>query len=302
MLRQVLLLILVFICSSHGAFAQSASNAGFLKIVEDRLAIDAKHSSASSENSGRFAAVCPAERSITLKHVLREYGAVFAAGPAVSIPERCMFRSHDEVSKFQKTLKTRSDILSGAPIELQEAAMIALLKAITDVNLKNLRITPLDGSIAGKRSFADTVRIWNSRFLPALSHYVWTGGIPMIEADAARWWEFEKQAEKVLEWESRGYYFGTNRNGPIFSSTAPPGTSQHLSLLAFDVVQYGNPGVRKILNEHGWFQTVAGDSPHFTYLGLAESELPSRGLKAVSRGGYTYWVPNLDSPASLQQK
>jgi hypothetical protein len=300
--KHLLFLILIPICAANASLAQPDSTGNFMKVVEERLASEEQGSQSRKVVAERFAFVCPVDGSVTLRHVLREYGAIFAAGPTVKIPERCMFRSEDEVQQFQAKLKTRADIVSGTPIELQEAAMSALLQAVTEANAMGLRITPLDGSIAGRRNFADTVRIWNSRFLPALTHYVWTGGIPMTEAEAVRWWEFEKQAEKVLEWESRGYYFGTGRRGPIFASTAPPGTSQHLSLLAFDVVQYGSPGVRKVLNKHGWFQTVVNDGPHFTFLGLSESELPNRGLKAVSRGRYTYWVPNLGSPPAPPQK
>ena len=99
------------------------------------------------------------------------------------------------------------------------------------------------------------------------------------------------QVARVVEWESRGMYFSTNRTRSIFSSVAPPGTSQHLSLLAFDVEQDNDRLIRNTLNRHGWYQTVAGDTPHFTYLGLPEIELPKRGLVPVCRSGHTYWVP-----------
>jgi hypothetical protein len=295
MKRIVLPLIVIFFSSLPAVFGQPQPEKGFLEIVESRLASDPTRSSPTSDAPSRFSAVCPAEGSVTLSHILREYGAVYAASSSVTAPTRCMYRSESEVREFQSQLRTRASIIGGTSIELQDAAMAALMNAAAEARAKGLSITPLDGAIAGKRTFADTVRIWNSRFLPALAYYVWTGGITMTEAEAVRWWEFEKQAEKVLEWESRGYYFGTGRRGPIFASTAPPGTSQHLSLLAFDVVQYGNPGVRKILNKYGWFQTVVNDGPHFTFLGLSEAELPNRGLKAVSRGGIIYWVPDLGS-------
>ncbi len=35
------------------------------------------------------------------------------------------------------------------------------------------------------------------------------------------------------------------------------------------------------LNEKGWFRTVRYDPFHFTFLGYAETELPSKGLKQV---------------------
>ncbi|HSU25723.1 MAG TPA: hypothetical protein VLI65_07065, partial [Pyrinomonadaceae bacterium] len=85
----------------------------------------------------------------------------------------------------------------------------------------------------------------------------------------------------------------TNMSRSIFSSVAPPGTSQHLFLLAFDVAEYRDPNVVSILNRNGWYQTVLNDEPHFTFVGVAASELPRRGLKLVYQNGTAYWIPNL---------
>jgi len=52
--------------------------------------------------------------------------------------------------------------------------------------------------------------------------------------------------------------------------------------------------VRKILSDHGWFQTVKSDMPHFTYLGVKESELPSLGLRPVNVDGQKFWIPNVE--------
>ena len=109
--------------------------------------------------------------------------------------------------------------------------------------------------------------------------------------------DLEKKIEKILEWESQGIYFSPDRTRSILTSTAPPGTSQHLALLAFDVVEFRNPPVRATLNKNGWFQTIVDDPAHFTYLGLPESELPGRGLIAVAKGGHQYWIPHLPSRA-----
>jgi hypothetical protein len=49
--------------------------------------------------------------------------------------------------------------------------------------------------------------------------------------------------------------------------------------------------VRAILERHGWFQTVARDCPHFTYLGVAKSQLASLGLRKVVEGDRQYWIP-----------
>ena len=64
-------------------------------------------------------------------------------------------------------------------------------------------------------------------------------------------------------------------------------------MLALDVVESGNPAVRDILAKHGWFQTVVSDLPHFTYLGSPEADLPNLGLKKVTSGGRSFWVPDI---------
>ena len=70
-------------------------------------------------------------------------------------------------------------------------------------------------------------------------------------------------------------------------------TSQHLSMLAFDATEFGNKRVRTVLAKHGWFRTVKGDEPHFTYLGYKESELSGLGLKRVTTGKGEFWIPNM---------
>jgi hypothetical protein len=52
------------------------------------------------------------------------------------------------------------------------------------------------------------------------------------------------------------------------------------------------------MNSNGWFQTIINDRLHFTYLGVPESELPRRGLKAVLADGTIYWVPNIVTTSS----
>lgn len=224
--------------------------------------------------------------------IFAEYGAVFASS-AVTLPTKCIFTSGEEVDKFQRSLQTDKLTIAGVEIELQSAAIKALKRATETAAAHGLKITPLDGPIAGKRSFEDTERIWNSRFLPALDYWVRRGKISRADAENARNMTTVGQVLRVLEWEEEKMFFSTGKNFPIMSSVAPPGTSQHLLLLAFDIEQASNRTIRQIMNSNGWFQTVVNDSPHFTYLGLAESELSKHGLKAVTKGGHTYWVPAL---------
>jgi hypothetical protein len=64
-------------------------------------------------------------------------------------------------------------------------------------------------------------------------------------------------------------------------------------MLAFDANEFQDERVRTMLASQGWFQTVLSDLPHFTYLGLAEDELPGRGLKRVMVDGQTFWIPDV---------
>jgi hypothetical protein len=103
---------------------------------------------------------------------------------------------------------------------------------------------------------------------------------------------FEQVAE-ILKLESQGIYFSKDFSKSILYSVAAPGASQHIFMLALDVKEFADPNVREILAKNGWFQTVQSDLPHFTFLGAAESELSSKGLKPVIVSGQKFWVPNL---------
>ncbi len=266
----------------------------FTELVKTRLSlIKIKDISGRGVRKLSLEDVCPVETNSVAKRVFAEYGAVFVATENVSFPTKCIFENDVEVQAFQNNLFLRSANINGVTIELQSAAMDALLEARKDAEAKNTRITPRGGSSAAKRSYTDTARIWDSRFQPALIHWGKLGKISDEDAEAARQMTTQKQVEQVIEWESHGYFFATDFSRTIFSSVAAPGTSQHLSGLALDVEQFENAEVRSILNKHGWFQTVANDTPHFTYLGFKESELSGRGLKMVLSGGYKFWVPDI---------
>jgi hypothetical protein len=127
--------------------------------------------------------------------------------------------------------------------------------------------------------------IWNSRVFPAMDFWIRRGRLPETARDEIARLELPKKLEKILEWESQGIYFSTDRTRSVLTSTAPPGTSQHLALIALDVVEFRNPTVRGVLNKNGWFQTIVDDPAHFTYLGFSETELPSRGLLASLKAG-----------------
>ena len=280
------LIVIFMICAS--AAAQSSP---FLDFVKQRLM---REPSRPGAQRIAFDTVCSIDRNPLARRVFYEYGSIFVGTIEVRLPPTCIFSDRDDVSEFQSRLETKKLNIGGIEIELQAAAVEQLEKAKTEASRSGLRITPLDGAIAGRRSYDDTVRIWNSRFLRALNHWTRKGKISWDDAEKARSASIRKQVDMVVAWENEGYFFSTDLSKSIFYSVAPPGTSQHLSLLAFDVVEAANPSVRRILNKYGWFQTIRTDQPHFTFLGVSEAELPRRGLKNIMHHGNSYWVPNTD--------
>ncbi len=279
--------VVILLCASTG-FAQPARAIGIVEFVQERLA----NMPAANEKRVKFSDICPISTDKLAARIFSEYGAIFVASDSVMMPSKCVFESEAELAIVQKTMKTKTAVIGGVTVELQEAAMEALLAAIKESDARGLRITPRGGATASRRSFADTQRIWDSRFFPGLDHWIARGKISKSEANAARAMSIAKQVKRVLEWEAKGYFFSTGKDRTILSSVAAPGTSQHLSMLALDVAQFSDPAVREILNRHGWFQTVADDTPHFTFLGVPEAELSQRGLILKVKNGYKFWVPN----------
>lgn len=241
----------------------------------------------------KLSQICPIETNSAAKRVFADYGAIFVSNNGGKLPARCIFENETEVTAFQNGANPQTENIGGTEITLQKAAMEALIEARKDAAKKGLNITPRGGSIAGSRSFEDTYRLWNSRFFPALNYWTKRGKISSADAEKAKKLPISEQVAQVLDWESKGFYFSTGFDKSILYSVAAPGASQHIFMLALDVQQFGDKKVREILATHGWFQTVKSDTPHFTYIGVEESELPSLGLKSVMLGGHKFWIPNV---------
>lgn len=222
--------------------------------------------------------------------LLREYGSVFVT--RATAPTKVVFKDQAEVTAFQNSLKTSSESIGGFNVQLQTAAMDDLKKAIEEAKGKGLTISPR-GADSAKRSYDETVGLWKSRVDPALKHWTSKGKLTADQASKIRAMSPFEQVSEVLKLEEQGIYFAKDLSKSIIYSVAPPGTSQHLSMLALDVKENENPQVRDILANHGWFQTVVSDLPHFTYLGTNASELPSLGLKSQTSAGRTFWLPAL---------
>src|SRR5580765_4933643 len=224
----------------------------------------------------QLSTLCPPGDDVACR-VLHDYGAMFLGAENILPPPLCVFTSENEVSEFQNAAGWSSEKFGEAVIELQPAAMSALLRAREVAQAEGLDITPRDGAEAARRSYADTVRLWNSRFLPALVHWTSQGRLTEADANGLRALPINKQVAKVLELEGQGIFFSKDLSKSILYSIAAPGTSQHIAMLAFDANEFLNARVREILAAHGWFQTVLSDLPHFTFLGLTEDELTGRG-------------------------
>jgi len=221
------------------------------------------------------------------KRILREYGAVFVARGGVVPPPTAVFENAAAVSAFQAKASISAETVGGVKIELQSGAMAALKNAALEVT-----ITPR-GSDAARRTYEGTVELWASRVNPGLTHWVGKGRITQADADRIKSLTPFQQVPEIFKLEADGIFFSKDLSKSIIYSVAPPGTSQHLSMLALDVSENDNAQARSILAKHGWYQTVVSDLPHFTFLGVKEADLPSLGLKKVSDGGRTFWLPDI---------
>lgn len=238
--------------------------------------------------------VCPSSNPVA-RRILEEYGAIFLADKKVSPPPVCIFSDEEQVSRFQADAGYDSEVIGFDEIELQPEALKQLIKARDTARKEGLDITPRDGAEAARRNYEDSLRLWNSRFEPALDYWLSQGRLTTEQVTRLRNLPLLQQVAEVLELEKTGIYFSKDLSKSILYSIAAPGTSQHIAMLAFDVNEFRNPRVREIMAKHGWFQTVLSDLPHFTFLGLKEKDLPKHGLRNVEINGQLFWIPNVET-------
>ncbi len=236
--------------------------------------------------------ICPPADGVA-RRILEEYGALYLATKKVTPPPVCIFTHEDQVTRFQERVGVDSELIGYDEVELQPEALKQLRKARKKAQKEGLDITPRDGPEAARRNYDDSVRLWNSRFNPAVEHWLAQGRLTTQQADRLRTLPLSQQVAEVLELEKTGVYFSKDLSKSILYSIAAPGTSQHIAMLAFDVNEFADPRVREIMAKHGWFQTVLSDLPHFTFLGLKEKDLPKHGLRSVEVNGQVFWIPNV---------
>lgn len=224
--------------------------------------------------------------------LLREYGAVFIARGGAVPPPKIIFTDEADVAEFQGKLASNVALVGEYELELQAAAMDQLLLAVREASAAGTSITPR-GLDSAKRDYSETVSLWASRVEPALDHWTANGRLKPNTATRIRALSPFEQVTEVLRLEAEGIWFAKDLSKSIIYSVAPPGTSQHLSMLAFDCAEFDDPLVRKILAKYFWYQTVVSDLPHFTFLGVPESDLTTLGLKRIENAGRTFWVPEI---------
>jgi hypothetical protein len=240
----------------------------------------------------RIETLCPPSDPVA-RRILEEYGAIFLAHKKVTPPPVCIFSNEEQVTRFQDDAGYEAELIGYDEVELQPQALKQLNKAREEAQKEGLDITPRDGAEAARRNYEDSVRLWNSRFQPALEYWLSKARLTEQQVTRLRNLPLSQQVAEVLELEKTGIYFSKDLSKSILYSIAAPGTSQHIAMLAFDVNEFENPRVRGIMAKHGWFQTVLSDLPHFTFLGLKEKDLPKHGLRSLEINGQVFWIPNV---------
>ncbi|WP_414577981.1 D-alanyl-D-alanine carboxypeptidase family protein [Anabaena sp. CCY 9402-a] len=186
--------------------------------------------------------------------LLKAYGAAFInRDKLVTLPSTVLLNNEEETQTFQNSL-TMVKVNGTNDCYLQASATAALNQARS---LGNISLKSGYGSGDCTRSFATNFRFWNK-------------------------YANQNTLNQVKE----------GRETAILGVVAPPGTSQHLWGLAIDL-RVSHLKQRQILNQNGWFQTVAKDVPHWTYLGLTEQDLLNLGLRKQVENGISYWVTPL---------
>ena len=297
------IIVFLLVCAQHFAMAQSrllenktqemtASSIRDLENAKDSIPFYQALTKALKKRKWNVENICPPGDKVA-RRILEEYGAVYIASKKVLPPTLCVFTNESQVTKFQDDAGVASEVFGYDEIELQPEALKALKKAREEAQKEGLDITPRDGAEAARRNYDDSVRLWNSRFQPALDYWLSQGRLTAEQVNNLRSLPLADQIAEVLELEKAGIYFSKDLSKSILYSIAAPGTSQHIAMLAFDVNEFENPRVREIMSKHGWFQTVVSDLPHFTYLGLKEKDLPKNGLRSVQVNGQVFWIPNV---------
>src|ERR1700730_1507351 len=162
----------------------------------------------------RIENLCPTSDSVA-RRILEDYGAVFIASKKVMPPPVCIFSSEQEVTQFQERAGYTTERIGFDDIELQPEAMKALMKAREEAQKEGLDITPRVGGVAGHRTYADSLELWDTRFLPALDYWLAQGRLTEAEVARLKGLPLHDQIAEVLELEKSGVYFSKDLSKSI---------------------------------------------------------------------------------------
>ena len=127
---------------------------------------------------------------------------MFVASEEIVSPPTCRFQNDAEVATFQSVDDTVPVVVNGVQLQLQKASGRFAELCYRGRLLQGIKIRPLDGAIAAGRNYSDTVRLWNSRFQPALRYWTAHERISPDDAAAVLQMPIDQQIEKVIEWEA----------------------------------------------------------------------------------------------------
>ena len=107
-----------------------------------------------------------------------------------------------------------SSLWATTRFELQPEALKQLKKL--EKRKKKADITPRDGAEAARRNYDDSLRLWNSRFFPALDYWLAEGRLTEHEVTRLRALPLSQQIAEVLELEKTGIYFSKDLSSRFF--------------------------------------------------------------------------------------
>jgi hypothetical protein len=240
------------------------------------------------------------------KRILFEYDAVYLSkafdqhSEAIKIP--CLFKNQDEIDSYTAGFKTINNKFDFGDFYLQPLAKASLERVFQRVN-GGYDSVARNCNVDKDRKFSSTKRHRLIRERCTKK----TASVSLINND----WALRSYKQTQDNWmlaEPFDFLVAVKppkKGKPKMFSYAIPGGSQHHLGLAIDVNNGTNTygatkkcdiGCEEALRENYWYRTVRFDKFHFTFLGVNENELRSRGLKPVTCSDtYTYWVPNVSS-------
>ena len=120
--------------------------------LNDALTVAPETSFVSESNKSRLPAtrfernlpadfLLPAADDAVANRLLKDYGAMFAARGGAVPPPKIRFENGAECADWQNRIEVRRENFGGINVELQTAAMAALINAREELQARNLTVT-----------------------------------------------------------------------------------------------------------------------------------------------------------------